>query len=115
MESTMEFPSDENGDVLRRMQSSGDDLAQPRMIDFCFIFEDRAAAIKFTTALDDRELEVCIAYNQRRSFWDVIVKRYMVPTHQGISNLEASLTEIAYSTGGKPDGWGCLQVGRKSN
>ena len=30
------FPDDENGDVLRRMHEHGDDLSQPRMMDFCF-------------------------------------------------------------------------------
>ncbi len=32
------FPNDENGDVLRRMQADGDDLAKPRGIEFQFVF-----------------------------------------------------------------------------
>jgi hypothetical protein len=34
MATNLEFPKDENGDVLRRMQADGDDLSKARDIDF---------------------------------------------------------------------------------
>ena len=113
MSARLEFPDDTNGDVLRRMQSSGDDLAQPRMIDFCFAFPERRQALAFAEVVDNRELEVCISYYDEREMWQAIVKRYMVPTHADITAVESALSDRAESVGGEADGWGCFQVDRK--
>jgi hypothetical protein len=86
-----QIPNDENGDVLRRMLRDGDDLSKPRMIDFCYIFPERRQALAFAEMVDDRELEVCISYNEERGMWDAVVKRYMLPTHQDITAFELSL------------------------
>jgi hypothetical protein len=110
---TPSFPNDENGDVLRRMFEGGDDMSQPRIIDFCFAFPKRKQALAFAEILDDRDLEVCISYYEEREMWQTIVKRYMVPTHRGITQLELSLAAHAQAVGGKPDGWGCMQVDRR--
>ena len=40
----MEFPDDENGDVLRRMAANGDDLTRPRNIDFTVVSERKCGA-----------------------------------------------------------------------
>lgn len=110
MSASFEFPSDENGDVLRRMLRDGDDLSEPRVVDFCHIFAERRQALAFAEIVDDREFEVCISYNEERDMWDAIVKRYMVPTHQGITSFELSLAVHAESMGGEADGWGCMIV-----
>ena len=107
------FPDDENGDVLRRMFDGGDDMSQPRIIDFCFAFPERKQALAFAEIVDDRELEVCISYYEEREMWQAIVKRYMIPTHEDITQLELALSTHAQSVGGEPDGWGCMQVERK--
>lgn len=108
--STLQFPDDENGDVLRGMLDGGDDLSQPRIIDFCFAFPERKQALAFAEIVDDRDLEVCISYYEEREMWQVIVKRYMLPTHEDITELESALSTHAQSVGGEPDGWGCMQV-----
>lgn len=103
MSTPLEFPSDENGDVLRRMQDGGDDLTQSRVVDFCFVFPERRQALAFAEIVDDRALEVCISYYGEREMREAIVKHHMIPTHQDI-------TAHAESVGGEPDGWGCMQV-----
>lgn len=108
MSATPDIPHDENGDVLRRMQRDGDNLSQPRMLDFCYIFPERRQALAFAEIVDDRELGVCIAYNEERDMWDAIVKRYMIPTHHDITAFELSLAAHAESVGGEADGWGCV-------
>jgi len=108
-----QIPADENGDVFRRMISNGDDLTQPRMIDFCHIFPERRQALAFAEILDDRKLRVCIAYNEERDMWDTIVHRYMIPTYQDITTFELSLASQAELVGGEADGWGCMTVKRK--
>ena len=110
MSAPPQFPEDENGIVLRRMWDGGDNLSQPRMMDFCYIFPERRKALAFAEIVDDRELEVCISYNEERDMWDAIVKRYMIPTHHDITAFELSLAAYAESVGGKADGWGCFRV-----
>ncbi|SRR6266446_5283217 len=113
MNNPPQFPDDDNGDVLRRMYSAGDDLTQPRMIDFCFIFPERGRALAFAGLVDDEHSEVCISYYQGRKMWQTVVKHHMVPDHKGITAMEAALAAKAMSVGGKADGWGCMQVARK--
>jgi hypothetical protein len=73
MSASWQIPNDENGDVLRRMIKNGDDLSQPRMMDFCYIFPERRQALAFAKIVDDKELNVCISYNKERDMWDAIV------------------------------------------
>ncbi len=110
MSTSLDFPDDENGDVLRRMQEGGDDLSQPRTVDFCFAFPERKQSLAFAEIVDDRELEVCLSYYEEREMWQAIVKRHMIPTHQDITAWELFLTAHAQSVGGEADGWGCMQV-----
>lgn len=107
-----DFPDDDNGDVLRRMHDDGDDLDQPRTMDFCFAFPDRRQALAFAGLVDERDLEVCISWYEERRLWQTIVKRHMVPAHGAITALEQALTAHAESVGGEADGWGCMQVDR---
>jgi hypothetical protein len=104
------IPDDENGDVLRGMLEGGDDLSQPRIVDFCFAFPERRQAVAFAEIVDDRDLEVCISYYEECEMWQAIVKRYMIPTHHDITALELRLTSQAESVGGKADGWGCMRL-----
>jgi hypothetical protein len=110
MSTPTDFPSDENGDVFRRMVRGGDDISQPRMIDFCHIFPERRQALAFADIVDGRDLEVCISYYEERNMWEVTVKRYMAPTYKDVTALEVSLASQAESVGGKADGWGCMIV-----
>src|SRR5438094_5124768 len=101
MTESTEFPDDENGHVLRRMHDNGDDLTSPRMIDYCFLFPERRQAVAFADDFDERDLEFCIAYYEERSMWEVVVKRWMNPTHQAITALERRLIAHAKSFGGE--------------
>ena len=102
------IPDDQNGAVLRRMLSQGDDLTQPRQIDFCHIFPERRQALAFAELLDDPQFEVCISYYQERALWQVVVQRFIVPSHREITALEFFLSSHAVSVGGQADGWGCM-------
>jgi hypothetical protein len=108
--SSPEFPDDENGVVLRRMYDSGDDLSQPRVIDFCFAFPERRQALAFADIVDDREFEVCISFYGEQQMWQAKVKCHMLPTHSEITELESRLSMQAESVGGEADGWGCFKV-----
>ncbi|MBX3434610.1 MAG: ribonuclease E inhibitor RraB [Pirellulales bacterium] len=104
------FPEDENGEVLRRMASNGDNLEVPRNVDFEHIFASVEEALAFTAQVVNRTDTVSVNWYDERSSWNVRVTRHMIPTHDGITELELSLDQVARKHGGKADGWGCMQV-----
>src|SRR5262245_44017820 len=108
MSATPEFPSDVNGDVLRRLCKTGDDLTQSRLIDFCFIFPEREQALMFVRDVADQTVETCLSWFPEKSMWQVIVKHDMVPEHAEITAMESTLDSKAKRVGGKADGWGCM-------
>jgi len=113
MSAFLNFTDDENGNILRRMYEKGDDLTQPRTIDFSFAFPERQKALAFAEIIDDRQFEVCISYYDEREMWQVIVKRFMTPIHSEISALESKLISQAEHVGGEGDGWGCMLIKKK--
>ncbi len=106
----MLFPDDANGDVLRRMEAGGDDLARPRNIDFAFVFADESSAEKFAKHFRELGHEVSVKKGEtdQNLSWDVIVVQHMVPSHEGISNFESQLQSVADRWQGQNDGWGCF-------
>lgn len=109
----MEFPADENGDVLRLMQENGYDLSKPRVIEFCFAFPQRNQADQFAGIVDDKDLTVSISVYEERNMWQAIVSKHMLPNYAEITDLEKTLSIKAESVGGEADGWGSFQVGKK--
>jgi Regulator of ribonuclease activity B len=106
-----DFPDDENGDVLRRMQGGGDDFTKPRDIDFSVVFPSEIAAGEFASHFRGSGFKVTIQEwdGQQELSWDVTVTRYMLPTHTGITEVEETLEEVAAPLGGRNDGWGCIR------
>lgn len=109
----VDFPDDENGDVLRRMATGGDDLTQPRDLDFSVVFprEDLARAFARSFVAGNRRLKVTlISEPDEPEIWDVTVSQPMLPTHAGITGFEALIEEAAAPFGGTNDGWGCFSI-----
>lgn len=119
---TTEFPADENGEILQRMQAAGDDLSQPRDIDFSLLFPNEDTAETFAAMMDaegyDVELGPWEAQGENdpnAGKWDVVVTREMVPDHAAITQFEKELSGIAMPFGGQKDGWGCYQYEADAN
>jgi|SRR6185437_839774 len=106
----MIYPGDANGDALRRMKAAGDDLTKPRNVDFTVIFANAISARQFAEHFRTLGYEVSVeaADTDGNFTWDVVVIRYMVPSHEEISNFEKALQSIADDWGGHNDGWGCF-------
>ena len=109
----MDFPSDANGDVLRRMAASGDDLTQARIIEFVHVMPREAAArqmaasaqrLGFTVSVDQLDDDD----GRMTSDWEVTCSLEMVPSHARITETEMRLGKLAKSFGGYADGWGCF-------
>src|SRR5271170_267067 len=98
----MVHPDDDNGDVLRRLEAKGDNLTRPRNIDFIVVFREEDAAERFAEHFRAQGYAVSVecARTVTEFPWDVVVVRYMTPSHQEIGNFETSLQEVADTLGG---------------
>jgi len=105
-----EIPDDDNGRVLRQLYEGGDTLSKPRIIEFQFIFPERAQSLEFARVVPETEYEICLSYYEERAMWDAEVKIFMIPTHAAITQIEADLSARAAPFAGKPDGWCCLRI-----
>ena len=108
------YPNDANGDVLRRMEARGDDLARPRNIDFTVVFANESSAEQFAQHFRALGHKVSVEFTGTdEDFpWDVVVVQHMAPSYDGISNFEDLLQSVADGWGGHNDGWGCYSVPR---
>ena len=80
------YPSDANGDALRRMAENGDDLSKSRNVDFSVVFADRKSAERFAEHFRGLGNEVVLESTKtdRDGFpWDVTVVQHMVPSMMG--------------------------------
>lgn len=104
------FPNDDNGDVLRRMQENGDDLTEPRDINFTAVFPGKSVAEVFADHF--KRLGHVVSVEKTECVpelpWDVVVVNPMLPRHNDISEFEDTLEELALPFGGLNDGWGCF-------
>ena len=104
------YPSDENGEVLRGLASSGVDLESSRIVDFEHCFPDEASARAFHRAVVETVLHarVILPDAEDERGWEVQCRVRMVPTHAAITQTELRLASVAEALGGFPDGWGFL-------
>lgn len=110
MNEPLDFPDDENGDVLRQMAEQGDDLSVAREIDFSVIFPTEEAALQFAVLLlrNGQKVSFSEYEEDEERPWEVQAHPFMVPTHDNISGYESLLASEAESLGGLNDGWGCV-------
>ena len=106
------FPEDENGDVLRRFVSDGDDLRKPRDIDFVAVFGEESGANSFADQVRRLGHQVFVERTDSAAGcpWDARVVRHMVPDHSAISDFEKLVGKLAAQQGGRNDRWGCMSV-----
>ncbi len=103
--------SEETKAILCRMAEDGDDLSQPREIDFNHLFADEESAVAFSEAVILRGFtQVDCDFWDEQDEWQTSVHVTMVPSLLEIDVIETELDEMARSFDGHPDGWGCMEV-----
>ena len=105
----IDFPDDENGDVLKLLQKKGFDFSTEHIFDYEHIFRTEKSAQEFADEIRKRNLSANTNFQESVSNWNVTVKVRHEPTHAKISRTEAELNNLAALFGGKKDGWGVLQ------
>jgi hypothetical protein len=108
----MNFPDDDNGNVLRRMESHGDDLTRSRDINFTVVFSHVGDANVFADHLRLLGYATSVEFSEvKPDFpWDAVVVNNMIPSHEAIGSFEDLLQNLANAFGGHNDGWGCFSM-----
>lgn len=106
-----ETTEEQNAEVLKRMAKDGDDLTKARDIDFHHHFATEAEAIAFEEEVREQGYPHVDRDNWgEQDGWLTSVHVRMVPDLDEINATEEDLNQIAAAMGGKPDGWGCMEV-----
>jgi|TARA_R110001592_G_scaffold4103_2_gene22977 hypothetical protein len=106
----MQFPDDDNGQLLAEIAAAGIDLNKMHQVDFFILFEQEADAEKFAKEIvsdalvQKAELEKC----KDTGVWEVITQVQMVPEHTLLGQAEQYIESIANSFNGYGDGWGLM-------
>ena len=106
----MDFPSDDNGQILAEMHEAGVDLTTAHTLDFFVLFEQQEQADKFASVIvkDDLAPKTKSQKCADTGVFEILVSIEMVPNHQLITDMENYLESIANPLHGYGDGWGIL-------
>jgi hypothetical protein len=110
----VQFPDDENGDVLRRLVASGFDFSRAHDVDFYAVFRSKndAALVAKQLVEGDRSVNSLASVTtstRNDSATELKIVRTMLVTHDNISKFERYFGEICDTRGGELDGWGVVQ------
>jgi len=110
MSNQVQFPNDENGELLADMAKAGIDLSQLHVIDFFILFEQKPDAEKFEIqiAKDDLAPKTQLQKCSETGVWEVITSIQMVPDHTLLCQMEQYFESFANPLNGYGDGWGIM-------
>ncbi|KZN65407.1 hypothetical protein N473_12825 [Pseudoalteromonas luteoviolacea CPMOR-1] len=106
----MQFPNDDNGQLLSEIAAAGIDLSQMQKIDFYILFEQKDNAEQFIDAIskDDLAPQTKLGKCPDTGVWEVLTTVTMVPAHELLNQTEQYLESIANGHEGYGDGWGLM-------
>ncbi len=107
----MQFPADDNGQMLQAMVDAGMDLTKSMDIDFFLVFDERSDAesvLEDLTAKND-SVDLELQFNEEVEKWEIIACYHMVPEYNAILAKETELNNFAGEFDGMTDGWGVMQ------
>ena len=104
------FPNDNIGDALWKMQQAGDDLEQPREVEFSVLFPSQALALQFGQLLleNNQKLSFCPYQGDEAFPWEITAYPFMAASYENIAAYQELLTSSVAPFSGKYDGWYCL-------
>ncbi|PKG78014.1 ribonuclease E inhibitor RraB [Shewanella sp. Actino-trap-3] len=107
----MQFPDDDNGQMLAAMADAGIDLTQSIEVDFFLVFDDQRDAESALEALSQTDMqgELEVNFDEESTKWEVIVCLQMVPDYAALVAKETELNSFAQEFDGISDGWGVMQ------
>jgi regulator of RNase E activity RraB len=107
----MQFPDDDNGQMLAAMADAGIDLTQSLEVDFFLMFDDQRDAESALEAFSQNKMqgELELNFDEETTKWELIVCLQMVPEYTSLVAKEVELNDFAQEFDGISDGWGVMQ------
>ncbi|GAA6173965.1 hypothetical protein NBRC116592_36350 [Colwellia sp. KU-HH00111] len=104
------FPNDSVGDVLWQRQQAGDDLEQPREVEFSVLFPTQALALQFGQLLleNNQKLSFTPFQEDEEYPWEITAYPEMPLSYENISAYQELLANSSEPLQGKLDGFYCL-------
>lgn len=104
----IEGTADVTRQILHELQMDGDDLSQPRDIDFSVFFNDEESCILFTESFSQTFPDAIINLDSEGQLFDLTATFNMSPAYGAIRSIEDSFNALAEKFGGFDTGWGCF-------
>ncbi|WP_372761826.1 ribonuclease E inhibitor RraB [Pseudoalteromonas sp.] len=108
----MQFPNDDNGQLLTEIAAAGVDLSIMHQVDFYILFEQQNDAQKFVSEIEADSLVQSAALEKCKDtgVWEVVAHVKMVPEHTLLGQAEQYIESIANNFNGYGDGWGLMDA-----
>src|SRR4051794_14751978 len=100
------FPTDSDGEALRRVAAGGADMAKPMVIDFFVAVRDAEVGRRVAWVADAGGFQTAVERDDETGRWTCRCTKRMIATYDGLVEVQAFLDEISRSLGGRVDGWG---------
>ncbi len=100
------YPSNADGNVLRKLAESGNDMTKPMEIDFAIAVPDEFAANAIREVADANGYNSRVFYDDESGTWSVYCTKSIVPTYQNVRWAQVELDELSRPFDGYSDGWG---------
>lgn len=100
------IPDDADGDVLRRLAESGNDLSKFMVIDFHVVVPDQEIGLQFAELAQQSGYKTELYYDKEEDEFTAWCSKLMLPEHQALIDAQVELAELALPFGGAIDGWG---------
>jgi len=105
---TADYPNDADGDALRRVAATGNEMSKPMDIDFQIAVPDEAAATRVAVEAAKLGYRISIYESMPCCPWTCNCTRTMLAEYDAIIAVQAELDAIARPLGGYADGWGAF-------
>ena len=106
----MNFPDDENGNLLAEMAQAGVDLSQNLDVDFFHLFEKKPQAEQMVQQIKTQHPQTTVKLfeDDTPGVWDVSCTVNIIPSYDNICAFEKTFETIADNCDGYADGWGIM-------
>jgi hypothetical protein len=100
-----QFPDDDDGHALRRVQEDGADMSRPMRIEFSIAAPAAAIARSIAEHTSARGYVPKISVDDESGAVSVYCAKTMLATYDGVIAGQAELNEICAPMGAECDGW----------
>lgn len=112
---TTELPEDLDRQVLQMLAEDGNDLTKSMSIEFTIAANNEETADAIADALEEQGHDVHVFFDDAQPAdpddvtepsWKCVCTKEMIPAHEALQEIQASLATTAKQFGGELEGWG---------